>query len=122
MAKKLFIAEGFASRLARMLAWWESQTDLVTFRTPRMTPPPGSVVYRQGKLDGNLAVGGTQTVSIWNNDTTGSYFEDMDTDTGENWTDCIAPFTLSSTAASGSTCGVLQLAGVRMILWIGCPT
>ena len=83
MAKKLFIAEGFASRLARMLAWWESQTDLVTFRTPRMTPPAArSAIFRWGKLDDNVGEGEIVTVSLWQ--TTGGGWGGWDEDSDQN--------------------------------------
>lgn len=73
---------------------------------------------RWGKLDGALASGGTQTVSLWQ--TTGGGWEGWDEDSTEDWT-CYAPPLLSSgSIASGKWVLVGIVNGRKVVLLPEC--
>lgn len=89
----------------------------VSTRPPAI--PSGPFVLRWGKLDGALAAGGTQTVSLWQK--TDGGWDGWDEDSTENWETCYAPPVLASgTIDSGSWVLVGVVNGRRVVLLAEC--
>jgi len=112
------------NRLLRMLQEWEAEHRFAGVTQPEHSPPPArgvGVTVRQGKLDGALFVGGTQTVSIWWNSSDHSYINGVDEDSGDNWENCCGPLTQDSEIASGTAVTVRQVGGERLIIGAACP-
>lgn len=129
MAIERYTADGQTwRRLLNMLRWFETTHEREWFGQPQPAPPLAALFdFRWGKLDGALAVSGTATVSLWWNDTTNSWYEDVNAangeDSGQNWEDCYGPPVQSSEIDSGTWVGVLQLlGGVKVVVIAGCPT
>jgi len=82
-------------------------------------PPsrPLSYYHRWGKLDGNLKVGGTATVSLWQ--ATGGGWHGWDEDSGEN-IEAYAPPVQSSTIASGAWVRVFRAGSVWVVDMAAC--